>query len=1005
MTRPPLNVPSLSRRGSRAARLRRAAGAGCVAALVALPGCAGFGGKTQAEPKLTYLGDARPAEHIESGAKISYAHGVENDVRPLLNGAAPRTIADMSKAEIWDLELDAAVKIALERSEILRTVAPRGNVTGSGFQTATLSNPDGAPSLFDPAIAQTGVLFGNRGVEAALADFDANFTSSLLFNRNETLGNNFGAGGTSGAVTGAGGGTGTGGLPGTGGTGAGAGAGGGFGTGALLPGETTTNSATYSSSLNKTLATGGTVSSFGNVNYLDSDPSFGLFPNNYTTNVGLRFTQPLLAGSGVEYTRIAGPRNPNFSAITGVNQGVVIARINEDINLLDFERNVRDLVKGVEDSYWNLYNAYRQYDTRLAARNSALETWRRLRNSADVRNLRADELTAAESADGVQTVAYRALQEQGFGNNEEPLPAQLAQAENQYFQQKSLATQSLNQIYAAEAELRRVMALPVNDGRVIRPATEPITAPFEPEWHSSLAEALCHRPELRQQKFRVKSLELQLRAARSLTQPTLNLVSQYQVNGFGDDLIADEDESSAFGTLADAEQTGWQLGVELSAPIGFRQAHLQVRNLEYRLTKARRVLAAQELDVSHQLADAFQQVALRHATATNFYNQIGAAQERLRILTDAFDAGNLRTDFLLRAQSDLAVAEGAYFEEIVAYNQAQALLQLTKGTSLDANGVYLAEGMWTPKAYQQAMRRAWERSHALPAHHLQTSPEPFTQAEDERACPQFLTNGCPPGAAFLPQQTPTNFVPGPLPPPAPVPEPTPEEAAAARERARRDGAGPVLAPAPAPAPLPMKEPRNPAPPISEPSVQPPVPPAGERSPGGSRETPLSPSDLVPGLENVMPNELDVDAILEGLDLDAPTPNAPQNGAGEAPAGEPLSAADAIRNARRAQLMNGAGWRAPQSTAPQLTARVTPASAAVPAAPAPAPAVVSPTFVPPAEPAAEDEAKHWRPLRASRSTASFPVAPAAPSPRFVTPRTVAPAVQEQPVSLGEWVSGD
>ncbi len=772
-------------RGSGAARWRRALGAGCFAALAALPGCAGMRGRPQAEPQVSYLGDARPAAHIETAAKISYAHGVENDVRPLLNGAAPRTVADAAHAEIWDLDLDAAVKIALEHSEILRTVAPRGNVTGTGFQTTALANPQGTPSLFDPAIAQTGVLFGNRSVEAALADFDANFTSSLLFSRDESLNGGFGAGGIGGGgigggrggVTGAGGGTGTGGLPGVGGTGVGVGGGVGGG-GALTPGQATTNSGTYSSSLNKTLATGGTVSAFGNVNYLDSDPAFGLFPNNYTNNIGLRFTQPLLAGSGVEYTRIAGPRNPNFSAITGVNQGVIIARINEDINLLDFERNVRDLVKSVEDAYWNLYNAYRQYDTRLTARNSALRTWRDLRNRLDVEDLRSEDLAAAAAGDGTGEAGVRQVAFQAQPSDGNTTPAQLAQAENQYFQQKSLATQALNQVYSAEAELRRVMVLPVNDGRVLRPATEPVTAEFIPDWHASLAEALCHRPELRQQKFRVKSLELQLKAARSLTRPTLNFTSQAQVNGFGDDLIADEGQSSAVGTLSDFNQTGWQLGLEYSAPIGFRQARLQVRNIEYQLTKARKVLAAQELDVSHQLADSFQQVALRHATATNFFNQIGAAQERVRILDAQRSEGALRTDFLLRAQTDLAAAEGAYFQEIVAYNQAQALLQLAKGTLLDANGVQLSEGRWTPVAYQQAMRRAWERSHAMPAEGLQTSPAPFTTPEDERACPQFLTNGLPPGPAFVPRQAPTNFVPGPLPPPVEVPEPSPEEDAA-----------------------------------------------------------------------------------------------------------------------------------------------------------------------------------------------------------------------------------
>ena len=984
MTRPNPDARRSPRRWFSPARLRRAAGTGCVAALVALPGCAGVGGGSRAEPDLTYLGDARPAEHIERGPRISYPAGVENDVRPLLGAGAPRTVADRARAEIWDLPLDAAVKLALEHSEILRTVAPRGNVTGTGFQTAALTNPDFAPSLFDPAISQTGVLFGNRGVEAALADFDANFTSSLLFDRSETLGNNpnfAGAGAPIGAAIGPGGGTGA-----RTGVAAGGGAGGiGLGVGALTPGETITNTATYQSQLSKTLATGGNVAAFGNVNYLDSDPAFGLFPNNYTTNVGLRFTQPLLAGSGVEYTRIAGPRNPNFSAITGVNQGVTIARINEDVALLDFERNVRDLVKSVEDSYWNLYAAYRQYDIRLTARNSALRTWRDLSNRLEVENLGSDELAAA-GGDGVRQVAFQ--QPGGVGG--ETTAVQLAQAESQYFSQKSLATQALNQIYAAEAELRRVMVLPVNDGRVIRPATEPVTAEFSPDWRASLTEALCHRPELRQQKFRVKSLELQLTAARSLLQPSLNFVSQAQVNGFGDDLIADEGDSGAFGTLADGDQTGWQLGLEFSAPIGFRQARLQVRNLEYRLTKARKVLAAQELDVSHQLADAFQQVALRHSTATSFFNQIGAARERVRLFEEQRQEGVVTTDLLLRAQTDLAAAEGSYFQEIVAYNQAQSLLQLSKGTLLPSHGVHLAEGMWTPQAYQQALRRAWERSHALPADFMEADPAPLAVPEDERACPVHLTNGLPPGANFVPRQVPTDYTPGPLPPPVPVPEPTPEEDAADRNGATRDGE-----PLSAPAPLPMNDAG--AGDAAESDAEP--NPEEERSPG-DRKVPPSP-----------PGDLDVEDILRGLDLNLPDdlldPDAPLDDVdreARAP-GEPLSAAEAVRRVRRERALGG--W-APRAA----STRVTPAAGVAPFVPPTPPVRPARTFTPPAPPApaapaptAESGERKWRKIGKSRGL-SIPVPR---TPRFLAPNRVTPpapaATEETPIPLGTWVTGE
>ena len=56
-------------------------------------------------------------------------------------------------------------------------------------QNPLLANPDFAASVYDPAIQESGVLLGGRGVEAALADFDAQWTTSMLWGRNETVQN------------------------------------------------------------------------------------------------------------------------------------------------------------------------------------------------------------------------------------------------------------------------------------------------------------------------------------------------------------------------------------------------------------------------------------------------------------------------------------------------------------------------------------------------------------------------------------------------------------------------------------------------------------------------------------------------------------------------------------------------------------------------------------------------------------------------------------------------
>lgn len=53
-----------------------------------------------------------------------------------------------------------------------------------------------------------------------------------------------------------------------------------------------------------------------------------------------------------------------------------------------------------------------------------------------------------------------------------------------------------------------------------------------------LVDGLTHRVELRRQKWQVKSLMLQLDAARTLVRPSLNAVAGYNVLGFGDTLAS-----------------------------------------------------------------------------------------------------------------------------------------------------------------------------------------------------------------------------------------------------------------------------------------------------------------------------------------------------------------------------------------------------------------------------------------------------------------------------------
>ncbi|MCA9073856.1 MAG: TolC family protein [Planctomycetaceae bacterium] len=574
----------------------------------------------------------------------------------------PHTVLSQERSEPWDMTLAEAVSIALHNNRVIRSA---GQFLSPG--NTLLTNGSFAPSVHDPAIQETGVLFGGRGVEAALAAFDANFTTSALWGSNEQVQNN----------------------P--------------FLGGGLTPGGTlTTETAAVQANLSKNFANGGQLQLGHQVNYLWSDAPGQLFPSVYTGNINAQYRHPLLAGSGTEFTRIAGPIGQSFGGLSGVTQGVVIARINNDISIADFENSVRNLVKDVEDTYWDLYLTYRIFDTAVSARSAALATWRYAKIRVD---LGGDIDVAAES-----------------------------QARDQYWAAQAAVNNSRNGIYSAETRLRRLLGLPINEGKVIRPLDEPVTAEYLPDWQCSMAEALTHRVELRKQKWNIKSLELQLTAARSLTRPRLDFVSSYQVNGFGDNLLQYGDRDSAgtaqglnsfYETITQGSQTGWGLGFELSMPIGFRQAHAQVRNIELRLAKAQEVLYVQEMEVGHELANAFQELTRSYSAAQSLFSRRDAAIDNVRTVQLQQEGEIITIDEVLRAQDRRAQAEAAFFTTIVDYNKALTNLHYRKGTLLADANVHLLEDEWDPDAYVDAYRRAQSRTGSVPAPYKHTEPPEF----------------------------------------------------------------------------------------------------------------------------------------------------------------------------------------------------------------------------------------------------------------------------------------
>ena len=297
----------------------------------------------------------------------------------------------------------------------------------------------------------------------------------------------------------------------------------------------------------------------------------------------------------------------------------------------------------------------------------------------------------------------------------------------------------------AEYRLRRLVGLPLNDGTFITPIDVPSAAKLELDWESSLLESLSNRHELRRQKWEIRSLELQYKASQNLARPRLDFVSQYRVNGLGNNLFGKEDDdgvsdvgyNSFYESLSQGENTTWTTGVSFSMPLGLRLARAQVRNYELRLRKAHAVLARQEVEVGYELSDAIINMEQNYLLTETGLKKVATAK-RLAEKTlsraevdnsaDPNDSGPLLR--ALEAKITSRDSQQGYLKLIVDYNKAITDLNFRKGAILQTNSIYLSEGEWNPEAYEDARIRGEAMSRALDNAHLETVPEEFVGGAD-----------------------------------------------------------------------------------------------------------------------------------------------------------------------------------------------------------------------------------------------------------------------------------
>ena len=148
----------------------------------------------------------------------------------------------------------------------------------------------------------------------------------------------------------------------------------------------------------------------------------------------------------------------------------------------------------------------------------------------------------------------------------------------------------------------------------------------------------------------------------------------------------------------------WEFGLQLNVPIGQRRAYAGLRHAELRLARERAILREQELQVTHELANAIARATQTHRSMMAAKQRLMAALDRAAASEAAYDADQVNLDLLLDAQERLGAAEARYFQVVQDLAVAEKNVRRASGELLTSNGILLqgdGPGRWRTRPHKR----------------------------------------------------------------------------------------------------------------------------------------------------------------------------------------------------------------------------------------------------------------------------------------------------------------
>lgn len=373
----------------------------------------------------------------------------------------------------------------------------------------------------------------------------------------------------------------------------------------------------------------------------------------YSARADLTYTQPLLRGFG----QLATERN------------FLVARASTAQSVEVFEQQVSQVIRDVEQAYWDLVEARNQLVVAQEAARLAQVLHEQNEVRVDVGTLAPLELIQSEAG-----IAAR---------EEEIIRAEAA-------------------IGDAADRLRLLLNLesgPYWDASIV-PVTDPETERVPIDVTEAIETALSERPELAAQLRRLDVLEIDARFFHNLARPQLDLQLNYGLGGLSGEGEAPDPEtgeilrvqggfSEAYEQILDRDFDGWSAQLVFSYPLQNRERRARATVSELAVDQGLAELEQLQRRIVTEVRAAARQVETTAKQIESARVSVQLEERNLDAERKRYENGMSSSFRVLEIQEDLTQARSREVSAVTAYRRALAEFYRSAGILLDQKGVDL----------------------------------------------------------------------------------------------------------------------------------------------------------------------------------------------------------------------------------------------------------------------------------------------------------------------------